>query len=178
MVVDIPLDVVQQLTFTTLLEHTEQHMGPANFINYCAKLNNCQDFILAILQGNGLAMKKLESFVEQDAEGIFNQLPVHMAPVTKALTDSAAMANKLAKDTMVKGKQDYSSVLKEFKGKVPKDWLEEAHKLMSELKLSASKAKALLKSDQRKRDKFPGGLRMLREKARSREKENGGTTTM
>jgi hypothetical protein len=178
MVVDIPLDVAQQLTFTTLLEHTERHMGPANFTNYCAKSNNCQDFILAILQGNGLATPELESFVKQDAEGIFNQLPVHTAPVAKALTDSAAVANKLAEDIMVKGKQDYSSILKEFKSKVPEDRLEEAHKLMIELKLSASEAKALLKSDQRKRDKFSGGLRMLREKARSREKENGGTTTM
>ena len=152
MVVEIP--ATQQLTFTSLLDNTERHMGPARFTDYCAKTNNCQDFILAVLQGNGLATAELESFVKQDAEGIFNQLPVHTAPVAKALTDSAAVANKLTEDITVKSKTEYSAILDEFKGKVPEERLEEASKIMSELKLSASEAKEIIKSDQERETSF------------------------
>lgn len=105
------------LTFTTLLENTKQHMGPKAFTDYCAKANNCQDFILAILQSNGLAYPHLISFMKQDSEQIFNQLPIHTTPVARALTNVAAVGDKVFEDIIVKHHEtDYGEILSTIAG--------------------------------------------------------------
>ncbi|KAL7535666.1 hypothetical protein ACHAXR_006655 [Thalassiosira sp. AJA248-18] len=107
------------LTFTLLLNRTKQHMGPTAFTNYCAKSNNCQDFILSILQSNGLAYPHLVSFIKQDSESIFNQLPIHTTPVARALTDMAAVGNKLVEDVMVRHEEmEYREVVRDVGGGV------------------------------------------------------------
>lgn len=163
------------LTFTILLDSTRKHMGDVKFSNYCAVTNNCQDFILAVLRSNGLATSELEDFIKQDAEGIFNQLPIHTKPVAKALTDTAAVANKIAEDITIKHREtDYSALFEEAKSQVPADKLDEASKLMTKLKVTKSEAEAILKSDTRKRDKVSEGLGLLKSTLKGgREKVNG-----
>mmetsp|Transcript_19235 Transcript_19235/g.35383 ORF Transcript_19235/g.35383 Transcript_19235/m.35383 type:complete len:313 (+) Transcript_19235:33-971(+) len=105
-------DDATPLTFSLLLERTKQYMGPHAFSDYCAKTNNCQDFILAVLQSNGLAYPHLISFIKQDSENIFNQLPIHTTPVARALTNIAAVGDKLMEDITVKHqKTDYESLI-------------------------------------------------------------------
>lgn len=112
MAVKIPKDITPQLTFATLLESTKQHMGPKLFSNYCAKANNCQDFILAVLQSNGLAYPHLISFVKQNSEEIFNKLPIHTPQVARALTNVAAVGDKLVEDIVVKHQEtDYKELM-------------------------------------------------------------------
>eukprot|EP00581_Thalassiosira_minuscula_P012280 CAMPEP_0183718128 /NCGR_PEP_ID=MMETSP0737-20130205/11469_1 /TAXON_ID=385413 /ORGANISM="Thalassiosira miniscula, Strain CCMP1093" /LENGTH=330 /DNA_ID=CAMNT_0025947625 /DNA_START=43 /DNA_END=1035 /DNA_ORIENTATION=- len=90
------------LKYTVLLDRTKKHMGPSDFTNYCAKTNNCQDFILAILESNGLAYPHLLSFIKQDSKTIFDQLPSHTKVVARALTDVAAVGNKVVEDIYIK----------------------------------------------------------------------------
>lgn len=105
-------DDATPLTFTLLLDRTKQYMGPHAFSDYCAKTNNCQDFILAVLQSNGLAYPHLISFIKQDSEIIFNQLPIHTTPVARALTNMAAVGDKLIEDITVKHqKTDYENLI-------------------------------------------------------------------
>ncbi|KAL7548911.1 hypothetical protein ACHAWF_012871 [Thalassiosira exigua] len=93
------------LSFTTLFDRTKQHMGPEAFSNYCAATNNCQDFIVAILESNGLATPTLLSFIKQDAASVFDRLPNHTKQVARALTDVAAIGNKVIDDVRTKPKK-------------------------------------------------------------------------
>lgn len=97
-------DASSPLTVALLLDRTKRHMGPRAFSNYCAKKNNCQDFILAVLQSNDLAYPHLMSFVKQDSETIFNQLPGHTKLVARSLTNVAAVGSKVAEDIGKLGK--------------------------------------------------------------------------
>mmetsp|Transcript_11786 Transcript_11786/g.25447 ORF Transcript_11786/g.25447 Transcript_11786/m.25447 type:complete len:311 (+) Transcript_11786:188-1120(+) len=99
------------LTFSLLLDRTKQHMGPHSFSNYCAKTNNCQDFILAVLESNKMAYPHLVSFLKQDSEIIFNKLPIHTTQVARALTNIAAVGDKVVEDVKVKHQRtDYEGL--------------------------------------------------------------------
>mmetsp|Transcript_17256 Transcript_17256/g.46108 ORF Transcript_17256/g.46108 Transcript_17256/m.46108 type:complete len:198 (+) Transcript_17256:179-772(+) len=94
---DNPL-VSPPITLRALLDNTRDHMGADLFSDYDARFNNCQDFILGVLRGNALATPALESFVKQEAELIFAKLPGHTSPLAKALTDAAAVGDKVLED--------------------------------------------------------------------------------
>lgn len=91
----IPL-TKQGVTIGQLLEGARKHMGDNKFTNYNAKTNNCQDFIIALLEGNGLMPKdpSIREFIKQDAEAIFKKLPKGTAKIAKGVTDFAAKANR------------------------------------------------------------------------------------
>ena len=50
-------------------------MGEQKFFTYSAYDNNCQHFILSLLQSNGIANTELTNFVKQDTESIFSTNP-------------------------------------------------------------------------------------------------------
>ena len=58
------------LTINILLQNTWNKMGNS-FLTYSAKGNNCQNFILAILQSNGLLNFRNELFTKQSTESYF-----------------------------------------------------------------------------------------------------------
>lgn len=91
----IPL-AKQGLTIGQLLEGARKHMGDNKFTNYNAKTNNCQDFVIALLEGNGLMPEdsSVREFIKQDAEAIFKKLPKGTAKIAKGVTDFAAKANR------------------------------------------------------------------------------------
>eukprot|EP00571_Detonula_confervacea_P017064 CAMPEP_0172309248 /NCGR_PEP_ID=MMETSP1058-20130122/9602_1 /TAXON_ID=83371 /ORGANISM="Detonula confervacea, Strain CCMP 353" /LENGTH=703 /DNA_ID=CAMNT_0013021843 /DNA_START=119 /DNA_END=2230 /DNA_ORIENTATION=+ len=100
-----------------LLYKTRLHMGSTKFSEYCAVTNNCQDFILAVLTSNKFASPDLISFVKQDAEVIFNRLPIHTKLVAKALTNMAAVGDKLAEDIKIKHQEtDYLDIARHVIG--------------------------------------------------------------
>ena len=99
--VDVNIPANDRITLRQLLLNTREYMGCDKFSDYCAKTNNCQDFILALLYSNHLSTPQLEQFVKQDAEQIFNRLPTHTPIVARKLTDVAAIGNKLAEDMVV-----------------------------------------------------------------------------
>lgn len=98
---DVSIPANDRITLRQLLLNTREYMGCDKFSDYCAMTNNCQDFILALLYSNRLSTPRLEQFVKQDAERIFNRLPTHTPIVARKLTDVAAIGNKLAEDMVV-----------------------------------------------------------------------------
>jgi hypothetical protein len=86
------------LTLRSLLEKTKEYMGDENFTNYHARSNNCQSFVMGVLHGNNLATELLHDFTYQDAETIFAQMPEYTTAVAVAMTDAAAVADKLIQD--------------------------------------------------------------------------------
>ena len=88
--------VLKETTDKTIREMftaAQQLMGDGKFTGYDAKTNNCQDFIMAMLQGADIASERAQLFVKQDAGAIFSKLPGFTQPVARAVTDMAAAAN-------------------------------------------------------------------------------------
>jgi hypothetical protein len=91
----LPIEIGNSdLTINDLLENTKNKMG-SDFTPYSAKNNNCQDFILAMLQANKLADADNTKFVKQDAKSIFEQLPQYAEVLTNLITDTAGAVERL-----------------------------------------------------------------------------------
>jgi hypothetical protein len=75
------------LTLNKALENTQKRMGN-NYFSYQASHNNCQNFILNILESNGLLDDENKEFIKQNTEKIFNKLP-HLKKLSDAVTGIA-----------------------------------------------------------------------------------------
>ena len=89
-VMEVPL--TSGLTINGLLEGARKQMG-GNFFPYDPFHNNCQDFIMGVLIGSGLATPGLTAFVKQPMEDIINELPGYTGKIAKAITDLGGLAN-------------------------------------------------------------------------------------
>ena len=63
-----------------------------SFVRYSANQNNCQDFVLAVLESNGLMTPQLFDFVKQDTEAIFKNKPI-IRKVVNTVTDLGAVVD-------------------------------------------------------------------------------------
>ena len=75
-------------TLSEIMERTRERMGDERFFSYSAKNNNCQDFILALLQANGMGDADEFAFVKQDTKQIFKGLKT-LSSVADFITDIA-----------------------------------------------------------------------------------------
>jgi Glu-tRNA(Gln) amidotransferase subunit E-like FAD-binding protein len=92
------VQLTRTFTIGEFIDNTRKYMGDAKFSNYNAATNNCQVFITAALQANGLltnSTNKISQFINQDAESIFKQLPQYVSNITNVITDIGARANRL-----------------------------------------------------------------------------------
>ena len=62
------------ITFGELLNNTRKKMG-RNFFNYHPTNNNCQDWIIALLQGSSMLTNDVKNFIKQDVVDIFTKYP-------------------------------------------------------------------------------------------------------
>lgn len=63
------------LTFKEMLDNGQKIQG-AKWFKYQAVNNNCQLFIIALLQGSSVLTKELQDFIKQDIKSIFQSLPL------------------------------------------------------------------------------------------------------
>lgn len=92
-VMDVSLQE-NRITIGELIENTRLTMGDRRFSSYDARKNNCQDFVLAVLQSNGLQRTPIIQFVKQDANYVFDQMPKETEGIAKALTEIGAVADR------------------------------------------------------------------------------------
>jgi len=85
------VSVPSELSVNLLLENTEKRMGD-RFLPYSPSQNNCQDFILNVLESNNLITDELRNFVKQNTDEIFKQNPL-LGKISKGLTDLGASVN-------------------------------------------------------------------------------------
>ena len=71
---DIVSNIPPGLTIIELMNNTKERMG-SSFFNYSAKSNNCQDFIINILDANNIGDESDREFVKQDTDFLFKNLP-------------------------------------------------------------------------------------------------------
>ena len=84
-------------TVNELFENTRNKMGP-RFLPYQSASNNCQVFIMGVLDGNGLNNSELTAFVKQDTKSIFKNNPV-LRKFANTLTDIGGYANAIMQST-------------------------------------------------------------------------------
>lgn len=86
-------DIPPNLTFRQLIENTQQLMGE-KFLTYSASSNNCQYFIRAVFQANGMLRPNYEQFIKQNTEAIFKGNPL-LRKFANTVTDVAGEANAI-----------------------------------------------------------------------------------
>ena len=79
-------DIPQGMTFGELVDKTKEYQGD-KFLTYSSSSNNCQYFIMAILQANNFKnTSKYINFVKQDTESIFKNNPA-LRKIANTFTD-------------------------------------------------------------------------------------------
>lgn len=91
----------KDFTIGEMIAKTKALMGDKKFSNYDMKSNNCQDFVMAVLESNGVSSPDLERFVKQDAVSIVAGMPKFVQKFGKRLTDMAAVANRFIEGTSI-----------------------------------------------------------------------------
>jgi hypothetical protein len=85
-------DIPSNLTFGQLVENTRAYQGN-KFLTYSSSSNNCQYFLMAILQGNQFKnISQYSKFIKQDTEEIFKNNPA-LRKIANTFTDLGAKAN-------------------------------------------------------------------------------------
>lgn len=87
--------VSKNITIGELFENGRKKMGDDNFTNYDARSNNCQDFLLGLLDGSGLTTDEARKFIKQDAEVIFKKMPSVSEKIGRFLTDVGAVGERV-----------------------------------------------------------------------------------
>ena len=99
---DILSNIPPGLTINELMNNTKKRMG-SSFFNYSAKSNNCQDFIINILNANNIGDESNREFVKQDTDYLFENLP-YLRKFSNMVTTLGAKVDILKSGAGVKRK--------------------------------------------------------------------------
>jgi hypothetical protein len=86
--------ITHSMTVREFIENSKNRMGVMRFFNYSAKNNNCQDFVLSLLEANRLSNAENVTFVKQNIKQLFHQLD-YLRKFSNTITDLAHRANVL-----------------------------------------------------------------------------------
>ena len=99
------------LTLNMILERTHLLMG-GKFLSYSARDNNCQDFVLAMLQANNLATPANTLFVKQATQSLFTP---ELRKVSNTLTDIGGVANIIRQGGDIQGEKKSNAWISHIK---------------------------------------------------------------
>jgi hypothetical protein len=85
-------NVPQGITIMQLMENANKRLGNQHF-RYDSKQNNCQHFILNVLQASGIGDQSDYEFIKQDTEKLFEGLPI-LKGIAHTATDTGAILNR------------------------------------------------------------------------------------
>ena len=80
-------------TVDELFQNTKNRMGD-KFLPYQSASNNCQYFLMGVLDGNGLNNSERTSFIKQDTKAIFEKNPA-LRKFANTLTDIGGYGNAI-----------------------------------------------------------------------------------
>lgn len=108
---DITSNIPDGLTINDLMNNTNKRMG-SSFFNYSAKSNNCQHFIINILNANNIGDESNREFVKQDTDFLFENLP-YLRKISNTVTTLGAKVNVITEGAGTKKlKKSIKKVLK------------------------------------------------------------------
>ena len=88
-----PVPINQTLTMNQFLDNGKKQMGKS-FFPYDPHYNNCQDFILGVLDGNKLTTPDVRDFIKQDTGQLFANNKV-LGTIAKGVTSFGGMGERL-----------------------------------------------------------------------------------
>ena len=93
-------DIPPNLTLNTFLSKAQASTSPEVYFKYDALTTNCQEYILRLLESNGLIASNPDAkkFIYQDMGTLKQQLPSFSQKIMKGITDLAGVA-----DVAIKG---------------------------------------------------------------------------
>jgi hypothetical protein len=83
-----PVSINKQLTLKKLFDNGVNYQGKNDFFRYSAENNNCQKYIMSLLEGSQLMTPNLKSWIYQDATKLFEEHST-LKKVTQGITDVA-----------------------------------------------------------------------------------------
>lgn len=108
---DITSNIPDGLTINELMNNTNKRMG-SSFFDYSAKSNNCQHFIINILNANNIGDESNREFVKQDTDFLFENLP-YLRKISNTVTTLGAKVNVITEGAGIKKlKKSIKKVLK------------------------------------------------------------------
>jgi len=81
----LEIQVGKDITIGEMIQKTKDRMGKESYSSYSIK-NNCQQFLLNVLQANDLLTPEARQFIEQDVEKILKDLPSYSETVANFFT--------------------------------------------------------------------------------------------
>ena len=94
------------LTIRQIYDNALKAIGPDKFYKYNASSNNCQDFVMALLQHSGLHTQATKEFVKQDTKTLFEG-DNNLRKVANSTTSLGAYANMLMQGGEIDDDQEY-----------------------------------------------------------------------
>jgi hypothetical protein len=108
----LDVNVNKDMTLISMMDTTQKYMGDNKFFDYDAFNNNCQFFIKAILDSNGLSTDATNKFLFQDLSGMKQDLDnskfSFIPKVMRKITDLGSIVSRLS------GKGNKQKALKAF----------------------------------------------------------------
>jgi archaellum component FlaF (FlaF/FlaG flagellin family) len=104
------VNIPNGLSLNVLLDRTKQLMG-GKFLTYSSRDNNCQHFILAMLQSNNLSTSQNILFTKQATQHLFTP---QLRKITNTITDLAGKFDILRQGGDIKPKNRWIQHVQEF----------------------------------------------------------------
>jgi hypothetical protein len=99
----ITTNVPRDLTISIMLYKAQSRMGGKRYFSYNAHTNNCQDYILNILEANNIGDESDYAFIKQDIDALFKGFE-GTSNFLSLLTSIASIANRLIYGEGIEGK--------------------------------------------------------------------------
>lgn len=145
---DVPLNG-KEINVFDLINNTLKQMGKTQFLDYDPVKNNCQVFIMNVLDANGLLNNENKLWTKQDTEVLFKGNKV-LAKISKKLTDIGASANvlmrggKLINKIYEKNNISTNTIMNDLSYSLPQKQMQHEQQLFSALQNSASLPEPLM----------------------------------
>lgn len=81
----------QPIALGDLVSNTRKAMGDYKFFTYDAFDNNCQNFVMSVLQSNGLLTERDKQFIYQPVDQLIQELPVYTKALSTGITNLGAL---------------------------------------------------------------------------------------
>lgn len=91
-----PIDMQKKrITLFDLMNNARRRFGESRYFSYDGFKNNCQDFLMMLLNASGLETADNKAFIKQPLEQLIKKLPSYVPKVAKVVTDVANKATEV-----------------------------------------------------------------------------------
>jgi hypothetical protein len=92
----MPIDMQKKrITLFDLMNNARRRFGESRYFSYDGFKNNCQDFLMMLLNASNLETADNKAFIKQPLEQLIKKLPSYVPKVAKVVTDVANKATEV-----------------------------------------------------------------------------------